>query len=283
MNPALFTELLARQQVLILARGADGNFHPMGRIPAWVAGFAGEEIAEGVSLNPAGIFVFLEHFIPDAERVWESEGDGELRSGIWTENAKDGVEIHLEATACRVAGEVLLLIRRIETEFDQLHRALQRGREIFITHERLLSETNKKEILLHCIVHDLSGPLSGVTGALDILRTENLSQEARRFLELGRLGVRQQANFIGDLLDSFRGELGSKDGAVSDPARAPDVIQCAREVIDTLKPAFAVRGVKSRVIAAPGTPARLRVMGEWNRLLRVLHNLLQNAFTKIVN
>ena len=119
----------------------------------------------------------------------------------------------------------LLLVRRIETEFDQLHRALQRGRELSITHERLLAETSKKEILLHCIVHDLSGPLSGVTGALDILRHENLSLEARRFLELGRLGLRQQANFISDLLDSFRAEMGSKDDGVSDPSHAPDMIE----------------------------------------------------------
>ena len=277
MNLSLFTELLSRQQVLILVRDAAGGFRPAGLLPAWISGMTADPVAADAPFRPVAVFPFLDHFLPDAERFWDSGAEAELRSGIWTENARDGSELHLEATACAVCGEKLLLVRRIETEFDQLHRALQRGRELSITYERLLSETNKKEILLHCIVHDLSGPLSGVSGALDILRTENLSVEARRFLELGRLGVRQQANFIGDLLDSFRGELGSKDGAVSDPARAPDVIQCAREVIDTLKPAFAVRGVKSRVIAAPGTPARLRVMGEWNRLLRVLHNLLQNA------
>lgn len=277
MNPALFTELLARQQVLILVRDSAGVFRPAGLIPAWFAGFAGNSIASGGPLLPATVFPFLDHFFPEAEQFWMSGGDGELRSGIWTENARDQTEIHLEATACAICGEKLLLVRRIETEFDQLHRALQRGRELSITHERLLSETDKKEILLHCIVHDLSGPLSGITGALDILRTENLSAEARRFLELGRLGVRQQANFIGDLLDTFRAELGSKDAAISDPAQAPDVIRCTREVIDTLKPAFNVRGVKCRLLVAPGSPARLRVVGEWNRLLRVLHNLLQNA------
>lgn len=277
MNSALFSELLFRQQVLILAREAGGGFRSAGLIPAWVAGIAGGEIADGATVNPASIFTFLDHFLPDAARFWESGAAGELRSGIWTENAEGGGEIHLEASACRVAGEVLLLIRRIETEFDQLHRALQRGREISITHERLLSETNKKEILLHCIIHDLSGPLSGITGALDILRSENLSPDARRFLELGRLGVRQQANFISDLLDSFRAEMGSKDEGVSDPSHAPDLIRCTREVIDTLKPAFAVRGVVCGLEIAKNIPARQRVVGEWNRLLRVLHNLLQNA------
>ena len=277
MNPSLLTELLARQQVLILVRDGAGGFRPAGLIPAWFAAFTGDSLVEGGPLLPAAVFPFLDYFLPDAERFWMSGGDTELRSGIWTENARDQTELHLEATACAVCGEKLLLIRRIETEFDQLHRALQRGRELSITHERLLSETNKKEILLYCIVHDLSGPLSGITGALDILRTENLSAEARRFLELGRLGVRQQANFIGDLLDTFRSDFGSKDAAISDPAQAPDVIRCTREVIDTLKPAFAVRGVKCRLLIAPGSPARMRVAGEWNRQLRVLHNLLQNA------
>ena len=277
MNPDLFPELLSRQQLLILARDNDGGFRPAGRIPAWFANFAPDAVASEEPLKIIPIFAFLDHFLPDAERHWETGGDSELRSGIWTEDAGDGSEIHLEATACRVAGERLLLVRRIETEFDQLHRALQRGREISITHERLLSETSKKEILLHCIVHDLSGPLSGVTGALDILRMEKLGPEARRFLELGRLGVRQQANFINDLLDSFRAEMGSKSEGVSDPSQAPDLIRCTREVIDTLKPAFAFRDVECRLQVAPNIPARQRVVGEWNRLLRVLHNLLQNA------
>jgi signal transduction histidine kinase len=277
MNSDLLAELLARQQVLILARDADGGFRPEGQIPKWFAVIAREAIAAGGAFEPASVFMFLEHFLPDAEKHWESGGAGELRSGIWTESAKHMDDIHLEATACRVAGKALLLVRRIETEFDQLHRALQRGRELSITHERLLAETNKKEILLHCIVHDLSGPLSGVTGALDILRNENLSSEARRFLELGRLGLRQQANFITDLLDSFRAEMGSKDEGVSDPNQAPDLIRCTREVIDTLKPAFTVRNVTCVLDVAKNIPARQRVVGEWNRLLRVLHNLLQNA------
>ncbi len=277
MNPALFTELLARQQVLILARDGFESFHPVGLIPAWFAGFSTEPIAPGTTFNPVTLFPFLEHFLVDADLSWRCGFDDESRSGIWTENARDRSEIHLEATACTAGGEKLLLVRRIETEFDHLHRALQRGRELTITYDRLLAETNKKEILLHCIVHDLSGPLSGITGALDILRTENLTPEARRFLELGRLGVRQQANFIGDLLDSFRAELGAQDAALSDPALAPNVVQCVREVIDTLKPAFAIRAVKIRMAVAPGLPARVRVVGEWNRLLRVLHNLLQNA------
>lgn len=43
------------------------------------------------------------------------------------------------------------------------------------------------------------------------------------------LGVRQQAKFIHDLLDSFRAEMGSKDEGISDPTQAPDLMRCARE------------------------------------------------------
>ena len=283
MNTSLFTELLARQQVLILVRESAGSFRPEGLMPSWLADLPADPDTSKTPLIPAAVFPFLEFFLPDAERFWESGAEGEWRSGIWTENARDRSEIHLEATACAAGGEKLLLVRRIEAEFDQLHHALQQGREVSITHERLLEETNKKEILLHCIVHDLSGPLSGVTGALDILRSENLTDEGRRFLELGRLGLRQQANFIGDLLDSFRAEIGARDSLPTNPALAPDSVQCAREVIDTLKPAFAVRGVKTRLVIAPGSPARMRVAGEWNRLLRVLHNLLQNAMRHSVS
>src|SRR4029079_1180317 len=128
----------------------------------------------------AEVFPFLEHFLPEAEKFWSSANEGELRSGIWTEDSCDDQEIHLEATACVVANRKLLLVRRIETDFDQLHRALQKGRELSIVHDRLISETAKKEILLHCIIHDLCGPLSGISATLDILRKEGLSDETQR-------------------------------------------------------------------------------------------------------
>lgn len=277
MNTDLLKKILARHEVLILVRDADGLFRPEGLMPDWFASFGGDAITGGGRIEPGKIFAFLEHFLPEAEPLWAKESSEEISSGFWAEGLEDGSEIHLKAVACFLAGKALLIVRRIELEFDQMQRALQRGREISITHERLLSETNKKEILLYCIVHDLSGPLSGITGALDILRNENLGVEARRFLELGRLGVRQQANFINDLLDSFKAEMGSESGSAVDPSQAPDLLRCAREVINTLKPAYAVREVECRLVVAADLQARQRVVGEWNRLLRVMHNLLQNA------
>ena len=276
MNASLFVELLARQQVLILIREG-ASFRPAGLCPGWFASLLPEGTDTAGALEPGRISPFIEHFLPDAERCWKTGGDTELRSGIWTETARDDTDIPLEATACTIDGQGVLLIRRVETEFVQLHRALQRGRELSITHEKLVSETGKKEILLHCIIHDLSGPLSGITAAFDILRKETLGRDARKFLELGRIGTRQQANLIGDLLDSFRSEMGSSDAAESDPASAPDAIECAREVIDSLKPAFAVRGVHVKLTFAAGVADHSRVAGEHHRLQRVMHNLLQNA------
>ena len=68
MNPSLFTELLSRQQVLILVRDNADDFRPAGMMPAWLAAVVSDPVAVDASLKLAAIFPFLDHFLPDAER-----------------------------------------------------------------------------------------------------------------------------------------------------------------------------------------------------------------------
>jgi len=277
MSAGFFAELLSRQNILILERGEGGAFRRLGKTPEWCAGLLPASVSADEPLAPETIFSFLEHFLPEAGEVWTGESGGELRSGIWMESGPEGTELRLVATACVIARKKLLLIRRLEQEFDEMQRVYQKGRELLLTHERLLSETSKKEILLHCIIHDLAGPLAGISGTLQVLETEDLTPQAAKFVELGRRAARQQAHLIDDLLATFRAETGALDTIDSDPAHAPDAAACAREVLDALLPAFANRGVSGRIRAAPGLPERVLVSGEKGRLERIYHNLLQNA------
>jgi signal transduction histidine kinase len=277
MNSGFYAELLSRQNILILERSDRGDFRPLGQTPDWCAGVLPSEAASAGSLAPQTIFSFLEYFLSEAERFWADAAGGELRSGIWAETSPDGVELHLAATACVVARKKILLIRRLEQEFDQLQRVYQKGRELLLTQERLLAETSKKEILLHCIIHDLAGPLSGITGTLEVLEGEKLTAQGAKFVELGRRAARQQARLIDDLLATFRAETGALDTIDPDPAHAPDAVACARDVLDSLLPAFAIREVRGRVNVDPELPERVLVSGEKGRLERIFHNLVQNA------
>ena len=277
MNSGIFAELLARQNILILERNVRGGFRLLGSAPEWCSGLLPADAASAESLAPEAIFSFLEYFLPEAGRFWADAAGGELRSGFWVEGRDDGGELHLVATACIVGGKKLLLIRRLEQEFDQLQRVYQKGRELLLNHERLLTETSKKEILLYCIIHDLSGPLAGMAGTLEMLKNEQLTAQGARFVELGRRAVRQQSVLIEDLLATFRAETGALDTIDPDPAHAPDAVACAREILDLVLPAFAMRGVSGSVKVAPGLPERVLVSGEKGRLERIFHNLIQNA------
>jgi signal transduction histidine kinase len=277
MSFEIFAELLSLQDILILERSGSGSFRPLGRAPAWCAGLLPAEAATSRPLAPAAIFSFLEYFLPEAEKFWAGASGGELRSGIWAETRRDGAELHLIATACVITGKMILLIRRLEQEFGQLQRVYQKGRELLLTHERLVSEISKKEILLHCIIHDLAGPLAGISGALQVLEGEDLTAQGVKFIELGHRAARHQAHLIEDLLATFRAETGALDAIDSDPEHAPDAAACAREVLGAILPAFATRQVSGRVSLAPGTPERVLVSGEKGRLERVFYNLVQNA------
>ena len=277
MRSGFFVELLSRQSILILERRGGGLFRPLGKTPDWCSSLLVSDAASAGSLAPETIFSFLEYFLPEAERFWTDATGGELESGIWVETRPDGVELHLVATVSVIVGKKVLLIRRLEQEFDQLQRVYQKGRELLLTHERLLAETSKKEILLHCIIHDLAGPLSGIVGSLQVLEGEELTPQAAKFVQLGRRAARQQSRLIDDLLATFRAETGALDTIDPDPAKAPDAVACAQEVLDSLLPAFAIREVSGRVIVAPGLPARVLVSGEKGRLERIFHNLVQNA------
>ncbi len=276
MSPPPYAELLAGLGILLLRRQQDRTFTVPGAPPEWFHLFVPEGPAFHEPIEPGRIFHFLDHFLEDAERFWDSREGGELRSGFWAETSPATGDLHFEAIACQADGADYLLVRNVTTGFAQIHRVFQKGRELSLTHERLVAEIGKKEILLHCVIHDMSGPLQSMMGALQIAEKDVPNNGTKRIVELGLRAARQQANLIDDLLDTFRSEVSTGAAISPDPAIAPDVIACAREVMATLQPAFDGRGVKGEVLP-PAAVETLRVVAEKSRLERVFYNLLQNA------
>ena len=277
MNTSLFTSLLAEEEILLLLRDSADTFSIVGQRPLWCERCLPMGETPTPSLVVTERFPYLQVFLPEAEMLWASKPPGRVRSGTWTETDARGREIQLEATALCLAEGKVLLLRNIEDEFAQHRRILQRARERALDHERLLKETSWKEILLHCLVHDLAGPLSGMQGCFEMLERESDLLSARQLVQLGLEQAQKQSNLIRELLDIYRAEAGTQNSAGIDQVQLPDVLECAEEALREVNPSFALKQVTIESIQEPGSSGPWIAVGEQSRLERVFYNLLENA------
>ncbi|HVJ14351.1 MAG TPA: HAMP domain-containing sensor histidine kinase [Polyangiaceae bacterium] len=258
---------------LLLERTNDGRFTRCGPCPDWCNALGIDALTPCSPLVIQDVFPFLEIFLPDAERVWDSREPEHANSDFWTEIGADGEEFHLEASALRVDSENLLVITRNEQLFTEKELVLQRARELGFAHRALTREIELKDILVHSIVHDLASPLHGVLGALTLLSELPQSEEAASWTELALRAAKRQESLVADILDVFSAEHGA---IVAPPpaSAAPDLVQAIRSVVQEAQPVARVNQV--RVEAAVGR-VPIRVIAEQTRLVRVLANLVENA------
>ena len=182
----------------------------------------------------------------------------------------------LEATALRVEDRPLLLLRPPVTDHQTLRNILQESREQGLESHRLIKEVNKREVLLHCIVHDLSTPLAGIKGSLSLLKEDDLvKDDGKRLLQIGINQVEKMQGFIRQILHSFAQEVQPLLPTLVKADTAPDVADIARDVTTALQAYGALKGVRFRIEADPDTV--WKITGEAMRLERVLFNLVENA------
>ncbi len=94
-------------------------------------------------------------------------------------------------------------------------------------------EIVKREVFLHCIVHDLRVTLSGIVGNLSRLKKGTLAPErAVAPAEKGLTQARRQLDMIRTVLELFSTELDRLEGFDSDPATAPDALHCVELALE---------------------------------------------------
>ncbi len=265
-------ELFAALQFGVFEHVAEGLFRLQARPPDWLSRLVPGLVRD---FSPDGRFPFLESFLMEAEDFWRARGGDVLRSGPWVETTAAGQEINLEASALRLGRREVLLIRELGPGYFERRDLLQKARENSLTYQRLLKEVQMKEVLLHCIVHDLAGPLTGVKGLFALLAREDLSEAGHRRLKIGEDAASRLENLINEILAVFSAEVESLEAFSSDPKDAPDFYDCARSVVNTLQAAATVKGVDLNLEGDPAST--LKVVGETTRLERVLFNLVENA------
>jgi signal transduction histidine kinase/CheY-like chemotaxis protein len=262
---------------VVLEREGGGAFSVLSEAPDWFAKLFPIFDSKRKTASMSQVSPFLDNFLIDAAAFWEREEAGTCESGTWIEKEKSGRKIPIEAKALQLDGRQLLLIHSPGPKFTEQVGILQRARSAALEHEKLVSEIQKKEILLHCIVHDLSQPLSAMRGSFDCLAMENDAERIAKYIELGKHASQQQENMIREILHAFSADLHASPEADKSPDAAPDLLAAARNAAETLAPAFEAKSVQLSFNEKLVANRSWRVQGEETRLFRVFANLLENA------
>jgi signal transduction histidine kinase/DNA-binding NarL/FixJ family response regulator len=250
--------------------------------PPWLLDLWGLMPIAPAEINLAEKSPYLENFLDEANAFWKSDGSGECRSETWVESSPTEKEVPLQAIALRVQGKPVLALHSPDLAFREQVRTLQTARNALLDHERLLSEIQKKEILLHCIIHDLSQPLSVMHVALDCLSDEVMDAKRKKFIELGKNASEQQEAMIREVLQIFSADLratldAEKGDAEKSAASSPNLRRSADAVVTSLGPAFEAKQVRLVLTASQNADDIWLVRGEESRLRRIFSNLLENA------
>lgn len=278
-DDASMTEIMKALDTAVMQRGEAGVLTLVGDPPGWLCDlFPGRDLTDGGEVSPGDKLFFLENFLVDAEEFWNEHKRGMIVSEFWQEEDLHGNVLHLQASALTLDGNQYLLIGLFQGQFTEKQQVVQRARENALMHESLVNEIQKKEVLLHAIVHDLSGPLTSMSACFDILLTERLgAEEERSLVELGKRVAQEQKHMIDEILGAFSSDIRSVDVLQMRGEDAPDVLACAEHVAELHGPAFAVRGVELDVAQGKRPAGGWKGVADNDQLVRVIANLVENA------
>jgi signal transduction histidine kinase len=272
-------DILAALNILVLERLDVDSFSITGTVPDWLTDFCPQKVVlETGKLLLKEVFPFLENFLIDAEEFWLLRGEKKLKSGIWYQLDLSGKEYHFEAIAVYVDSKKYLLIESLDETYNEKQYIIQKARENQLNYQYIVKENQKKEVLIHCIIHDMAGQLSGIHGCLSLLQFENFTQPVKDILQLGKIQCQRQEMLIREILDGFSAEVKSLETFAVDVDKAPSALISAQEIIQLLSPSFALNKMQLRLAANIDVTADWRVIGDESRLDRVIANLVENAF-----
>lgn len=275
--PDVLEAFLAEMGFALLEYRGNRGFLPIAKLPDWFIEIWGEIQNTSGPLALAERSPFLENFLLDAEAFWASSNSPECQSETWIEKSFRGREIPLQAKALLLDGKRILVLSSPDPQFREQVKILQTARNALLDHERLNREIQKKEILLHCIVHDLSQPLSVMHVALDCLSEESISERSKQFLKLGTLASNQQETMIREILHTFSADLRATLDAGTEGNSSSDLLECARKTMTSLGPTFDAKGVQLTLSSGVDQTVKWPVRAEESRLQRIFSNLLENA------
>ncbi|OUL28724.1 ATPase [Nostoc sp. T09] len=278
MTDSITDDLFAALNILVLERLNPGSFKVTGKVPNWLRRFCHPRVTSGVKvLIPEEQFPFLENFLVDAEEFWQNNNSTKLSSGFWTDRDLAGQEYHFEASAISLNNRKCLLVELLEDSYKEKQYVIQKARENQLNYQQLLKDKQKKEVLIHCIIHDIAGQLSSINCCLALLEFENLTPKGEEWLEIGREQTIKQEMLIREILNAFSAEMRSLEAFTLASEQAPNILTAVQEVIKLLTPTFALNNMQLQLANNIDLTANWKVVGDRSRLDRVISNLVENA------
>lgn len=278
MNESITSDLFAALDTVVMERLDDGSFTIIGTIPTWFIHFYPAAASTQDKLMPGKRFCFLENFLIDAEDFWSVNNTEHLKSGLWSEIDESGNECHFEASAVRLKNKKILLISLVKRAYQEKYFLLQKGRDHSLNYQQLVKEIQKKEVLFHCIVHDLAGQTAAMNYCFQLLDLQDLTPKGREYVEIGKKQTTKQEILIREILNAFSAEVEALETFKLDSVQAPDALTCAKEVVAALLPIFTSNHMNLQLAPGIDPGGDWKVVGEKMRLERVLSNLVENAF-----
>jgi signal transduction histidine kinase/CheY-like chemotaxis protein len=270
-------QFLCELGFVLLEHRGDGLFTLLSPPPPWLSDVWQFPKGTASDIPLAEKSPFLENFLLQADTFWNSNRQGVCQSETWVEQSPSGKEIPLEAIALHLDGKPFLALHSPESQFQERTQLLQTARNSLLDHEKLQREIQKKEILLHCIIHDLSQPLSVMSVAFDCMTDERVTDRTKSMIELGKKASGQQLAMIRDILQVFSADLKASLDLQSNAASTPDLLLCAKSVLDSFTPVYSAKHVQLRLDGAIDPHALWQVRGEATRIERIFSNLLENS------
>ena len=278
MSESVTAEIFAALDILVLQRLDIGKFRIIGNLPKWIRRFCRKTLnSEMEILIPNEEFPFVENFLIDAEEYWHQQRSKPLKSGIWSDVDISGREFHFEASALFANQKKILIIELLHDTYIEKQSLIQQARENKLNYQHIIKENQKKEVLIHCIVHDIAGQLSGINCCLALLELENLTDKGKERLEIGRKQTIKQEALIRQVLNEFSSELASLESFSNDIDTAPSALTSAIDVVELLTPTFALNQMHLKLSERIDASADWRVVADKSRLDRILTNLIENA------
>ena len=223
---------------------------------------------------------FFDMFLEEAREFWNAEHREDImkgpQSGSWVEPHPDGTaeDLYFEAKAFSIRGHHYLLLDDLGDRYLKNQSLLQKGRENLLLNEQLQREVHLREILYHCMIHDMRGPMNNIQLALDIISGDSsLDQKQEKMLQIARKAIAQQGQLIDDLLLAFKEEGLEASGQVLPEV---DTLSVARDTIEMLKGQAAAATVTCR-LEPPPESEHLTALADAAALGRSLYNLISNA------
>lgn len=136
--------------------------------------------------------------------------------------------------------------------------------------EKQMQAERLKVDLITNVSHDLKTPLTSMGGYIDLLKKEELSAEARDYVEVLAAKQEQLKNMIQDLFDLSKATSGADQMEL-------EVLDMRRLMEQTLADMEDLIRSSGRDIRTTFSDGPLPFLGDNNRMYRVAQNLLENA------